>query len=168
MCYFYLFATIHSVPLNYSFSLDTPGSVQNFPDQGSNLWPLQWKWRVLITELSGNSISFHFNFQEPSSDCPCKGACSCFIDRIGLLLLNLLRVPWWHGPEGDCCGDIQLLHSPKEGVNVSGSCSLLRCTEFWDSHSQFAFSCSYISESKIVPGTVSGTQNTCQCFVTVK
>ena len=46
--------------VGFSFGYTVRHTGSYFPDQGSNLWPLQWKWRVLTTELPGNSTGFHF------------------------------------------------------------------------------------------------------------
>ena len=45
---------VHLRPL---FFLATSCGMWNFPNQGSNLCPLQWKWRVLTTGPPGKSLS---------------------------------------------------------------------------------------------------------------
>ena len=45
----------------YIFNLATPHIGCYFPDQGSNPYPLHWKFRVLTTRPSAKSLSLLFD-----------------------------------------------------------------------------------------------------------
>ena len=53
------FSCVSSVFLFHGLFLAMPRGMQD-PNQGSHLCPLQWKHRVLITELPGNSLFHNF------------------------------------------------------------------------------------------------------------
>ena len=74
MSEYYLIVYMYCVFLFFCFFCRVVQHARSqFPDQGSNLFPLQWKHRVLITELPGKSL-YHIFFIHSSVD----GHLGCF------------------------------------------------------------------------------------------